>query len=99
MARYLLPVRRNAILLRQSSGSLPVGTAVVSENWFEIVGKRLLQRWVNTHKVLDDRTVTSMYRLVARRFQEADKDSMDTANPTMNPGVWRVMVGMTAVYV
>ena len=55
-------------------------------------------RWVNLEKVLDDGTVTAKSRLVARGFQEADKDSLDTASPTVDRGVWRVMVAMTAVY-
>ena len=44
-------------------------------------------RWVNTEKVLDDGTVTPKSRLVARRFQEADKDSLSTASPTVDRGV------------
>ena len=55
-------------------------------------------RWVKTEKILGDGTVTPKSRLVARRFQEADKDSLDTASPTVDRGVWRVMVAMTAVY-
>ena len=55
-------------------------------------------RWMNTEKVLDDDSVTPRSRLVARRFQEADKDSLDTASPTPDRGVWRVMVAVTAVY-
>ena len=43
--------------------------------------------WVNTEKVLDDGTVTPKPRLVARGFQEADKDSLDTAIPTVDRGV------------
>ena len=49
-------------------------------------------RWVNTEKILDDGTVTPKSRLVA------DKESLDTACPTVGRGVWRVMVAMTAVY-
>ena len=55
-------------------------------------------RWVNTEKILDDGTVTPKSRLVARGFQETDKESLDTASPTVDRGVWRVMVAMTAVY-
>ena len=55
-------------------------------------------RWVNTEKILDNGTVTPKSRLVARGFQEADKDSLDTASPTVDLGVWRVMVAMTVVY-
>ena len=44
-------------------------------------------RWVNTEKVLDDGTVTLKSRPVARGFQEADKDSLDTASPTVDRGV------------
>ena len=57
-------------------------------------------RWVNTEKLLDDGTVTPKSRLVARGFQRAGKDSLDTASPTVDRGVsvWRVMVAMTAVY-
>ena len=53
---------------------------------------------MNTEKILDDGTVTPKSRLVARGFQEADKDSLDTASPTVDRGMWRVMVAMTAVY-
>ena len=55
-------------------------------------------RWVNTEKLLDDGTVTPKSRLVARGFEEADKDALDTASPTVDRGVWRVMVAMLAVY-
>ena len=55
-------------------------------------------RWVNTEKMFDDGTVTRKSRLVARGFQEAGKDSLDTASPTVDRGMWRVMVAMTAVY-
>ena len=48
-------------------------------------------RWVNTEKILDDGTVTPKSRLVARGFQEADKDSLDTASPTVDRGLWRVI--------
>ena len=53
---------------------------------------------MNTEKVLDDGTVTPKSGLVAHGFQEADKDSLDTASPTVARGVWHVMVAMTAVY-
>ena len=35
--------------------------------------------------------------LLLAGFQEADKDSFDTASPAMDRGVWRVMVAITAV--
>ena len=54
--------------------------------------------WVNTEAVFDDGTVTPKSRVVARGFQEADKDSLDTASPTVDRGVWRVMVALTEVY-
>ena len=53
---------------------------------------------VVTWEVPDDCTVTPKSRLVARGFQEADNDSLDTANPTVDPGMWGVIVAMTAVY-
>ena len=55
-------------------------------------------RWVNTEKILDDGTPTPKSRLVARGFQEADTECLDTASPTVDWGVWRVMVPMAAVY-
>ena len=55
-------------------------------------------RWVNTEKILDDGTVTPKPWLVAREFEEANKDALDTASPTVDWGQWRVMVAMTAAY-
>ena len=59
--------------------------------------KAVTTRWVNTEKVFDDGTVTPKSRLVGRGFQGADKDSLDTVSPTVDRGVWRMMVAMTAV--
>ena len=56
-------------------------------------------RWLNAEQVADDGTVTPKPCLVARGFQEADKDLLDTASPTVDRGVWRVMLAMAAVYV
>ena len=54
-------------------------------------------RLLNTEKVLDATTVTPKSHLVARGFQAAYMDSLETASPTVDRGVWPVMVATTAV--
>ena len=99
MGRYLLPVRRNRILLRQEKLELA--------SWdrcgvYELVPNRgqavVTTRWVSPKKVLDDDTVSPESRLVGRGLQEADKNSLHMVSPTVDRGLWHVKVAMTAVY-